>query len=1474
MLLGCFLIVYLFVALLTYSPVQSFFGAMASSYFSKEWNATVRLGALHVDPFNRVILHNLLLVDPEGDTVTQMEVLNCKFRHFPFRDGVVELDQVRLKNVYYYLRTDERGLNLDFIINYFASSDTVDDGLPAPPFMLKVKQVDLHNVHYKMKLKQSASYANLSHGVNISQMDFLDVDGRLKNVQVGIDAGHVDVLCRFVRFYALERSGFCLRDLSGDVHVSDKNISFQNMELTTPYTHMLSNINMDFDGWESMGDFCNNVVLTAVFQPGTVMSLQDAAYWAPMALWGMDEPVELDGVFYGPVGSMHAENVHIAFGTSSRLSLDAFIDGLPVIGKTIFSVKIRNLHTTYEDLSNIHHPAGIEMKVPDLMRKLSIFDINVDFEGGQQDCVAQVDMETALGNLALNAQVNFLEDQSNYSMKAQVSSRGFQLEPVWKNGWVTRSAFHLEADASGRDMQHLKADVVGCLTDTYVKGISIEDAHLSAHYTDNRLTAQLEVQDSLLQLQGNGDVLFSAGDTMLCDVDMNVDQFNLTQLHFLEGEQPVSLKMHLRGHVQYSDLESLNGSLSVSDLQYQCDEKSLQLTNVNVNVHSMENYKTISLNSDLAKLNVKGYFSYQELPLLARYLCGQYLPPTLVKGYGHDSVADFSPLKDNSIDVDLQWIDRRQLLNQLLPELHIAHGAHWNANYNYSQGLKMLLTADSIAYGPVTLHDMGLDGHISDSGYLLQLESATLSAGESVSFDQFRVDVHSNPDRILCGLHWNNEPADLETSGHLLMELVDYDSVGLIRLHQSNLVLQGNTWNLHCPTPIEIGPEHLRVEQFSASSGNQQLDLSAAIFNHADDKIILQMNDFQVGRLADIFLGGDIHLESKASGEVNALFIDDNVALSSNMEFEDCSLNGYFLDRISMVTTLNNEQKRLNISLDNHRFRNSSSIAPLKAQGYVDMAGNKAEIHAEVDLDSLALDVLTPFVSSFANEVGGDLSGHFALSGPFDSLQIDGRGMLRQGHLKVIPTGVAYHFSDSLYLVHNDLRLKDFNIHDEYNNTAVVNGVVDLSDFNNLQMDVRLRTRNLALIDKSSSGNNFYGRLFASVEGSVSGNMNNLSMNVSARTRPGSTITIPVDNRKEMAELDYITFVNPVRGGVSQVDKPELSERLSGNGNIHLTANLTITPDLQLMLPMSFSQMGVSIAAKGSGDLLLSSTSSSEPQLVGSYEISNGSLRLNLLGFFEKSFAIEPGSTLICPGDIGNAHFDISAVYSQRVSLSTLSTSLAEKAQQRILVDNLISVAGTIDKPEVKFDIRLPNADPSIADEVFALVDRANDREMLNQTISLLLSGSFFNSDNNNSLNTAASSGYNLVANSMGNVVSNMIKVVDVNFDYKAATETMTPQFDVDISKEWDKLYFETTIGYGGETRANSSSDITTNLVGDVTLGYKFTPNFQAFVFNRSNTNDFTRAELPYKQGAGIKFLRDFNNWKELFQKRNKKRHR
>ena len=431
---------------------------------------------------------------------------------------------------------------------------------------------------------------------------------------------------------------------------------------------------------------------------------------------------------------------------------------------------------------------------------------------------------------------------------------------------------------------------------------------------------------------------------------------------------------------------------------------------------------------------------------------------------------------------------------------------------------------------------------------------------------------------------------------------------------------------------------------------------------------------------------------------------------------------------------------------------------------------------------------------------------------------------------------------------------------DPRGNTAYVGGTILYEELSHVLLDLRLRTDNLLVLDRRQ-GDDFYGTALASAVGTVRGPVDALSVNVSARTMPGCTLTVPVNDQRQVKAQNYIHFVS---------DRPQTESRQTAprkEQKMNIEVDLAITPDVQLNLPMDFSELGAKVSANGTGDLHLTGAGSDEPQVLGNYEFTSGTMKFSALSLISKEFTIESGSSLNFQGSLPDARFDLRAVYSQRVNLSTLTGGLTDAAgtPKYIQVENLINIAGTLQEPTIGFDLRLPNADASVEEEVFAFIDRTSERDMLNQTLSLLAMGHFYNANSTTASGNIATSGS---VSALGSILSDMTGI-DIGVDYKMGNETTKDQVDVNISKDWGRWYLESTLGYGGENRELQSSDLGTAVI-DALVGYRLSPLVHLFAYNRTNTNDYTRMDLPYKQGVGLKLTKDFDHWKELFKKKDK----
>jgi len=202
-----------------------------------------------------------------------------------------------------------------------------------------------------------------------------------------------------------------------------------------------------------------------------------------------------------------------------------------------------------------------------------------------------------------------------------------------------------------------------------------------------------------------------------------------------------------------------------------------------------------------------------------------------------------------------------------------------------------------------------------------------------------------------------------------------------------------------------------------------------------------------------------------------------------------------------------------------------------------------------------------------------------------------------------------------------------------------------------------------------------------------------------------------------------------------------------------------------------------------------------------------------------------------------------------------------------VLTDELLN-------PNIKFEIKIPDLDPDFQRAVFSELDTTNTAMMNQQMISLLVLGTFsFNNAANVSLQ---SSYYNVIANQLSSMLSQISDNVDIGLNYKPGDNVSQEEFEVALSTQLfdDRLTIDGNFGMTYDRTDQSAS----NIVGDVDIGYKLTPDGQWIlkVFNHSNVNSWYNYNnydqtSPYTQGVGIAFRKDFNNIRDLFKSKKKK---
>ncbi|MBP9989878.1 MAG: translocation/assembly module TamB domain-containing protein [Bacteroidales bacterium] len=1489
-LCGTLLGLYILIALCNFSFVQSYLGALAGRYVSNKSGGTVEIGSLHINPLGHVVLRNVLLVNPEGDSITNAGYIGCWFTEFPFKDNHLKFSKVQIKNTYYHLGfSDICGqINLYYIIDAFRT-ESKESTKPKAPFVVDAKELILSDVHYKQDLK-GHSYDRYANGVNIQHMDFEHIKAKIKNIKVV--EGDVD--CRFVRFQADECSGWHLKDLSGDVQVNKQNIRFDNMELTTDSTHMLCDVMLKYNGWEEMQDYCNKVKHSLIMKPGTVLSMSDAGYWAP-TLWGMDERIEMEGVFYGTISDLHADEVEIAFGNETHLHLNGHIVGLPHIDRTTIKAKITGMHTTYDDLAAVKHPDRYDVQVLPLIKTLGTLDINAQMDGGFHDCTAAVDVNSNVGNITGDFWMKRPDKQIEFG--GVMASANFGLAKLLPNEYVDRGGFEIDINGKGTSLQDADVKASGKLHNIAIATLkgdnkefnTIDAVELDATLRNEIVEAAVKVQDSLVGLNLKGNIDLKNG--YAGSLDMALDNCHLDQL-IEGGKSPhnsvVSTRMRTDFNIKKLDVEhkntglrdmEVNGFLALSNTRFKLDDKTGSLMNLSMNVKENARRKHLTLNSDVLDCSMDGYFDYEDLPLIVNHFVAQYLPEYYNR-QERTTAEEYENICDESFNFTVSLRNSENLLRTFAPEIAIANGTTIEGSYNFTESMRLLVRSDSMQFNGIHLQGLDMNAATLGDKYRINLESDNIATNGAPLFENLQAILFCGRDDSFLNIEWNGEQHDNQGIFHLHM--ASDTSGNRITLAQSNFQMGKSSWDITCPEGIFFADGELSVADFLAEGDEQTLLLNATLEADKEGWARIDFDNFSFDSISQLFLHGNnlkLHGWLNGTGEAHLESHDSKIAFHGadlDLHIDSCALNQQPLGKIDLTGTWDQAEGKLTALVASRLEQAGKVLHPIAAKGSLE----QGEVTADVTIDDFELVALEPLVSSFSSHFEGRLGGKLNIKGKTSKPVITGKAQLKDCQLLVDRTGVEYAINDSIAFDGKKLTFNNFKILDPEKNRLTLNGAINYADLKALKFNLDAHSDNIMLLGAKERADDFYGKLYASLDGKITGDIDNIQIAASARTNAGSEVVVPMNQNKQIASQSFIHFESPediqtIDLSEATTNGKERQTRQDNNQNSHLQFGLdvTVTPDVKLRMPMDFTQVGINLTASGNGDLQI--TGGKDLTVVGNYELENGSIKLNLLSLVTRNFTIDPGSEIVFPGSLSNVRFNINAAYSQRISTSSLTGYTSnETAQQRVMVENVIMLSGTLQNPTVKFDIRLPNADQTLSEDIFSYIDRSNEQEMMNQTISLLLMGQFYNGnvtenfDNGNLGETALASGYNIAANTLANTVSNIVHFVDFNFGYKAATGLTREQYDVDIRKEWNKFYFETSLGYGGESRELVEGEATSNLVGDVLLGYKINPKLHLFAFNRSNTNDYTRVDLPYIQGVGLKLTHEFNNWKDLFKKK------
>ncbi len=1455
--------------LLAQTPrVQDFLVSYLTGTLSKKTGAEVRIGKASYTIFNKVVLNDALFLDHNGDTLLAVRKIDLRLREFNPSAKVFRFGRADLYDPDFRLITDTAGvMNLTRYIDAIRSDKAGDT---TSSVEVSFSNIEVYNGSFTL-LNRNDTIGSQNGKVNFKDLRVSAINTNIRDLSVVSDSVSMNI--RNLAF--IESGGFYCKRLNMSATVGSDGLAFRQVDiLTDSSTIVAERIILRPHSETGYSDFVNKVRFNFVFEDSWLHSGDLAQFVWPLA--GVTEFVSLSGRVSGTVAEMKGRNIRIEYAGSTRLGFDFDISGLPSVSDSYLHIVFNEMQTTAEDLEQIGLPGSRVIKLPVIAHDLGLISYDGSFTGFTTDFVSFGTLTTEIGSF--NTDLSLRPDgKEMFNFKGLLKAKDVNL------GYITRNSemfgdlsLHGNVEGSMKSFKHLSAKINGTVDSVEINNYLYRNISLEGTYIDKIWDGAVTVRDKNI----NMDILgrFDIHKTMPeFDFTMNIAHADLYRLNLIESDTVFRATALLTASFRGTGIDNIDGDLRLIN-------STLQNSNGRINIYDFlitsvrdRGVPVLSLKSDFADAEVRGVFSPDDIKNTARLVLSELFPSKYPEPL--NKTAGDLPASDFTFDARIKKIDR---LNEFFATgLSIAEGSRLSGRFMSEPAETVAqFRSGSVEYAGVRMGNLQLNSSVSHDRIALSLNADTVLLPDKSEMENFILEATGYRDTIDLGIKWDNKDAD--------RTLGDIRAKGFFSINNLNkpVLVIGVLPALFNVNHVEwaISPARIVVDSTSAHFDNLLINsktnfirLDGRLSPDEDDKLTLSFEGLNLSYLNNLMNkpkpeeekgSADMTFAGTMKGAVIISDVYDEMLFESSIDISNFMVNNNRYGLVNVSSEWDPQQKVAVINVSND-FEGSKFF---KISGTYSPASKIADI--TVSTFRMPLDIINPFVESFASDLRGVGSGTVGIHGRFKQLLLSGSIMAEDASMKVDFLQTRYSFSDSVRFNPRGIEFRNIKIYDEKRNQGMVNGTLFHNSFKDFRINLDFKVdRMLILNTRPKDNESFYGTAYATGYAGIRGDPEKITFNISAKTEDNTEFFVPLNSSASVSEYPYIIFVNTKKEEETALGRENAFLKKEKTSKMELNFDLEVTPAAEVQLIMD-ATAGDVIRGTGAGNLNISLNTRGDLKMAGDYVIEDGDYLFTLGDILNKRFSVQEGGTITWNGDIADADINIRAIYKLKASLYDIYPDDAFK--ERIPVECLLSLSEKLLNPVIKFDINLPTADEETKEYLKLAIN--TEEELSRQFLYLLVMNSFYPDPEMYVSSSPGSQGTpaadpkgasaigvtttEMLSNQLSKWLSQISNDFDIGFNYRPGNEITPQEVEVALSTQLlnDKVVLNGNVDVGGKLSNTKASTIS----GDFNIDFKLTEKLRFKVFNRSNNNLFYET-APYTQGFGVFYRRDFDRLEDLF---------
>ena len=595
-------------------------------------------------------------------------------------------------------------------------------------------------------------------------------------------------------------------------------------------------------------------------------------------------------------------------------------------------------------------------------------------------------------------------------------------------------------------------------------------------------------------------------------------------------------------------------------------------------------------------------------------------------------------------------------------------------------------------------------------------------------------------------------------------------------------------------------------------------------------------------------LNGDYHILQDQNERYS---IATDMAVE-NMAYEGSPIGNISTELVYLQKEDDTHAVEARLMLDEEEFGLLSGIYQNKKQS----GTGESVIDATFTMTRMPLSIANGMVPDQIVGLEGYGEGELTIKGTTTHPDINGEIYVDSAYLVSIPYGVRMRFdNDPVRIVGSHLLLENFGLYAYNDEPLNLMGDIDFSNMDRIAIDMRMRARNLLLINAKQEAKSIaYGKAFVNLFARLQGPLEEMNMRGRLDVLGTTDMTymlldspLSADNRLN----DLVKFTDFTDSTQTVISRPMPS-------GIKADLTISVSQGAHIVCDLNAEQTNY-VDLMGGGDLRLKY----DPDgihLTGRYTLTDGEMKYSLPIIPLKTFNIKEGSYVEFTGDPMNPKLNITATE------RTKATVTDESGVGRSVVFNCgVVITKTLNDMGLEFIIEAPE-DNNVSGELATM----STEERGKIAVTMLTTGMYLADGNTGSfsMNSALSS---FLQSEINSIAGSALKSLDLSVGIDNTTDA-SGAMHTDYSFKFAKRFMNNRlkVEIGGKVSSGSNNYVggqSNSFFDNVTMEYRLNQNAtqNVKVFFQQNVYDWLEGYTSM-YGAGFVWRRKLSNFWDILQ--------